>query len=64
MQKVYFEAPSFFQERWSDIKAKEFALALPLIVLILWIGLYPMPLLNQADIAASEATQAYSKEKP
>jgi len=46
MQKVYFEKPNFFQERWVDIRGKELALALPLILLILWIGIYPAPLLK------------------
>lgn len=46
MQKVYFEAPSFFQNRWIDIHSKELLYALPLIALILWIGIYPEPVLN------------------
>lgn len=46
MQKVYFEAPSFFQESWVDIRGKEIAQALPLVALILWIGIYPAPVLN------------------
>lgn len=46
MQKVYFEAPSFFQNSWVDIKGKELAMAMPLALLILWIGLYPAPVLN------------------
>lgn len=46
MQKVYFEAPRFFQESWIDIKGKELAIALPLVVLILWIGIYPAPFLQ------------------
>lgn len=46
MQKVYFESPGFFQERWVDIKAKEMLIALPLVVLIFWIGIYPTPFLK------------------
>jgi NADH-quinone oxidoreductase subunit M len=49
MQKVYFEEPSFFQESWVDIKAKELAVALPLVLLILWIGIYPAPVLYHAQ---------------
>lgn len=52
MQKVYFESPTFFQDRWVDIKAKEFMIAVPLIALTLWIGLYPGPILKQ--LKASE----------
>lgn len=47
MQKVYFGAPRFFQESWIDIKGKELAIALPLVVLILWIGLYPASVLEK-----------------
>lgn len=46
MQKVYFEAPGLFQDRWVDIRFREFAMALPLAALILWIGIYPAPVLN------------------
>lgn len=52
VQKVYFEAPGFHQETWIDIRAKEFAIAFPLVALILWIGLYPAPLLNKIEPTA------------
>ena len=55
MQLTYFQAPGFFMPSWVDIKAREFAIALPLAVLTLWIGLYPAPVLEEiqpiADIA-------------
>ena len=54
MQKVYFDAPSFFQNSWKDIREKEFILALPLMAVILWIGLYPSPVLKQAEPAAEK----------
>lgn len=47
MQKVYFETPGFFQDSWIDIKTREFAIAIPLVAIILWIGIYPAPLLKQ-----------------
>ncbi len=47
MQEVYFQAPTFFQPRWVDIQTKQFFLALPLVALILWIGIYPKPVLEQ-----------------
>lgn len=47
MQKTYFGLPSPFQPTWIDITWKELTIALPLILLILWIGLYPLPLLQQ-----------------
>lgn len=46
MQKVYFEAPSFYQTSWIDIRGREFLVALPLVLLILWVGIYPSPVLK------------------
>lgn len=56
MQKVYFENPSAFQHSWVDIKGKELAIALPLIALIFWIGIYPQPVLTQI-VPATEKTK-------
>jgi len=50
VQDVYFEEPSFFQQSWVDISAKEFVIALPLVILILWIGLYPAPILKLIEM--------------
>lgn len=49
MQKMYFEVPTPLplQSTWSDIKGKQLLIALPLVALLLWIGMYPMPVLNQ-----------------
>lgn len=41
MQKLYFEEPTFFRDKWVDIGLKEYLLVAPLILLILWVGLYP-----------------------
>lgn len=46
MQKMYFEAPGFMQPNWTDLTKWEMALAVPLILIILWIGIHPQPLLN------------------
>lgn len=46
MQKIFFESPSLFQENWIDIRAKEFAIALPLLVIIFFVGIYPAPFLK------------------
>lgn len=54
MQKVYFESPTFFQNSWVDIKLREFLIAAPLVALILWIGIYPAPVLNQIKPAAEK----------
>lgn len=55
MQKVYFERPSNEQPSWRDIGGREWAIALPLIALIFWIGIYPAPLLHQIMPAAEQS---------
>jgi formate hydrogenlyase subunit 3/multisubunit Na+/H+ antiporter MnhD subunit len=47
MQKVYFGAPTAFQSSWIDIGTKELLIAAPLVALILWIGIYPAPVLKE-----------------
>lgn len=47
IRKVYFEEPSPFRSSWIDIQAPEIATALPLLSIILWIGIYPAPVLNR-----------------
>lgn len=46
MQKMYFETPCPFESSWGDIKGKQMLIALPLAALILWVGIYPAPLLK------------------
>lgn len=53
MQKVYFETPSTFEAKEVDIRGKELLMALPLIALILWLGIYPAPVLNHVETATS-----------
>ena len=60
MQNVYFEAPSSYQNSWVDIKGKELAIALPLVALIFWIGIYPAPILKQIA-PATEKNHAVAK---
>lgn len=54
MERVYFDEPSLYQDSWVDIKGKELMIALPLIAVILWIGIYPAPILNQIKPAAEK----------
>lgn len=49
MQKVYFQEATPLKPTYRDIGKKEWWIALPLILLILWVGLYPTPLLNQIE---------------
>lgn len=65
MQKMYFETPIAFQEAWIDISRKEIAMALPLIALILWIGIYPTPFLDQIKPAAEKIIlTTHTEESP
>jgi NADH-quinone oxidoreductase subunit M len=64
MQKMYFDEPTFFQESWIDIKGKELAIALPLVILILWIGIYPSPVLNLIQSKSENINTIASSEEP
>lgn len=62
MQQIYFETPKgAFRENVQDIKMKELLVALPLIALIFWIGIYPSPVLREA-VSAIEQHIAYMNE--
>ncbi|MBA3722211.1 MAG: NADH-quinone oxidoreductase subunit M [Parachlamydiaceae bacterium] len=62
MQKVYFGEPTHFENRMVDIKAKNLLIALPLVILIFWIGIYPAPILNIIK-PATEKIFASSQQK-
>lgn len=47
MHGVYFDEPTRFKHGYKDIKLRELCKVLPLIALILWIGIYPGPVLSQ-----------------
>ena len=46
MQKIYFGTAVSWQQNFVDINAKQMAIAIPLILVILWIGIYPAPVLD------------------
>lgn len=46
MQKDYFGPKSELQASWTDIKLKQYLIALPLILIVLWVGIYPQPFLK------------------
>lgn len=55
MQNVYFEIPRpTFYQSIGDIHIKEFLIALPLVALIFWIGIYPDPVLKQVVPAVEQ----------
>lgn len=47
MQLVYFETPCAPQTGWLDIRGREFCTALFLSAMILWLGIYPDPVLSK-----------------
>lgn len=62
MQTVYFDAPSPYHHQWIDIKGRELLIALPLVFLIFWIGIYPAPVLKQIETAADKNVPAAQME--
>lgn len=54
MQNLYFETPKddySHPSQYKDIGVRELFIALPLVVLIFWIGIYPNPVLKQLGFA-------------
>nr|MBA2727113.1 NADH-quinone oxidoreductase subunit M [Parachlamydiaceae bacterium] len=47
MEKMYFGEPTPQKATWKDISARELATALPLAAIMLLIGIYPTPLIDQ-----------------
>ena len=65
LQKMYFGPPMTLERGWKDLRWKDAALAFPLVALILWIGIYPTPLLEQVEPAAHPAAaNATLEESP
>lgn len=64
MQLVYFQEPSLFQDRWVDLKAPQVSLAVVLTGIVLWIGIYPSPLLRQIEPAAEKIVAVTELETP
>ncbi len=45
VHSIYFNEPTKFEPDYADIRTKELFIAMPLIVLIVWLGIYPKPVL-------------------
>lgn len=63
MQKIYFQSPGFFQDSWIDIKGRELAISLPLIIIVMWIGVYPAPILKQIEPAVKKIASTESPKE-
>ena len=59
MKRIYFGPLSFPKKEIQDLHPKEFLIAIPLIALIFWMGLYPTPFLEQ--ISEKQETQVIAK---
>lgn len=62
MQKIYFGFSTSFHPNWTDIGVKELLIATPLVVLILWIGIYPAPVLNEINPVIKKMTTSVNEE--
>ncbi len=60
MQKVFF-GNTENRPVLADLTPRELLIAVPMVVLILWLGLYPQPVLNTARASATEQLEAYKQ---
>ncbi len=58
MKKSFFGPAAPPDKNYTDIKAKQMLVALPLVILILWIGIYPAPLISTAQNALAAIMEA------
>jgi len=58
MQKVFFE-PALLEQALPDLNPREMLIAVPMVAMILWLGLYPQPVLDTARPAIDAQLQAY-----
>lgn len=59
MQKIFYE-PGPVTTAFPDLTAREMLVALPMVAGILWLGLYPQPVLDLARPAIQQQLQAYN----
>jgi NADH-quinone oxidoreductase subunit M len=53
LQRVLFNGePSSINQKLKDLSVREWAVLVPLVVLMFWLGLYPKPLLNKIEPSA------------
>ncbi len=63
MEKLYFGETMPQKAGWHDISARELLTALPLAAIMLWIGIYPAPLLEDHVYPAAEKIFASAKSE-
>jgi len=55
---VFFE-PALLEQALPDLCPREMLIAVPMVAMILWLGLYPQPVLDTARPAINAQLQAY-----
>ncbi|MEJ8756961.1 NADH-quinone oxidoreductase subunit M [Pontibacter sp. H259] len=63
MQKVFYE-PGPRQEPLPDLNFREMLIAVPMVLGLLWLGLYPQPIIDTARPSITEQLQAYTSPQP
>jgi NADH-quinone oxidoreductase subunit M len=58
MQKIFLGHP-VSGRKLQDLRPRELLITLPLVAVILWLGLYPQPVLNRARPSLEEQLEAY-----
>ncbi|WP_162054607.1 NADH-quinone oxidoreductase subunit M [Pontibacter pamirensis] len=59
MQKVFYEPAAVEQPELPDLTSREMLIAAPMIAGILWLGLYPQPVLDLAKPSVQEQLQSF-----
>ncbi|GGG15260.1 NADH-quinone oxidoreductase subunit M [Pontibacter amylolyticus] len=59
MQKIFLEEYKL-KQTLPDLNAREMLIAIPMVVLIFWLGLYPQPFLDTTRPSVQEQLQAYT----
>lgn len=62
MQTLYFGPSVTAQVGWIDIGWKKILVSLPLILIVLWVGIYPAPILENLKPAVTKLLSSSNKE--
>jgi NADH-quinone oxidoreductase subunit M len=60
VQRIFL-GPSLSGQKLHDLSFREMLVAVPLVALILWLGLYPQPVLDRARPSLEEQLEAYGQ---
>jgi NADH-quinone oxidoreductase subunit M len=60
MQRAFYGAPKS-EDRLEDLSARELCMMMSLVLLLVWLGLYPQTVLNTSAAAMTQVHQYYSQ---